>query len=189
MPNANNEGLEVLRVTSKSLRFGSVSLALGAAAVSLAALVVGAAACSSSTPSATCTAYAAPAGLDLTTPVVSFNTDVVPILVTSCGISSSCHSTNRPPVVGSRSSPIATATIYGHLVGIPSTALTTMSFVAPSDTAKSFLMHKVDGDQCLFDTQCEGETCGVRMPQNLDPISVANRDTIRRWIAQGAANN
>src|SRR5271165_6652885 len=89
----------------------SVLLAAGVVAASISA-----ASCSSSSPSATagdggsssssssgggssssggddggvaCTAYASDA--DLTSPVISFKKDVLPLFERSCGLSSSCH--------------------------------------------------------------------------------------------------
>jgi hypothetical protein len=51
-------------------------------------------------------------------------------------------------------------------------------------------MHKLDGDQCQFDSQCSGGSCLSLMPSGgSELLPVANRDLLRRWIAQGAANN
>ncbi len=169
-------------MTSKPLLLAVVS----SASLSVLAAMT---ACTSAKGESSCSAYVVPANTDLAAPVVSFKSDVVPILVNSCGVSSSCHGAQRPPVVGSRSSPLDSSVVYGHLVGTPSTELPSMSFVAAGDAAKSFLLHKVDGDQCLFDAQCEGGSCGVSMPEKLDKLMVTDRDTIRRWVSQGAANN
>ena len=40
-----------------------------------------------------------------------------------------------------------------------------MPFVTAGDPSKSYLMHKMDGDQCAFDSSCTNGTCGVSMPQ------------------------
>jgi hypothetical protein len=52
-------------------------------------------------------------------------------------------------------------------------------------------MKKVDGDVCLFSGKCttiDGK-CDDTMPQGNDLLDVGQRDVIRRWIAQGAADN
>jgi hypothetical protein len=72
-------------------------------------------------------------------------------------------------------------------------------------------MHKLDNDLCSLqgcvtgsanvavgqarDTPGSGGTndppnwCGVFMPYQMSVLDVCRRDTIRRWIAQGAPNN
>ena len=80
------------------------------------------------------------------------------------------------------------AAVHRDIVGVPSRVLETMPLVTAGDPAKSFLMHKMDGDQCAFD--CGENSCGSLMPEDgSKPLPVLNRDTIRRWIAQGAQDN
>ena len=50
-------------------------------------------------------------------------------------------------------------------------------------------MRKVDGSQCALDAQCTGASCQGSMPKNEGLLDLARRDTIRRWIAQGAKND
>jgi uncharacterized protein (DUF39 family) len=51
-------------------------------------------------------------------------------------------------------------------------------------------MHKADADQCAFAGECNFPNCGQLMPNGTNiPLPVANRDTVRRWIAQGANDN
>ena len=67
-----------------------------------------------------------------------------------------------------------------------------MKLVAPSDPANSFLMHKVDGDQCTLAAACANSAfrdCGQQMPWNSGTIEATSADAIRAWIAQGAQNN
>jgi hypothetical protein len=69
-----------------------------------------------------------------------------------------------------------------------------MNFVKAGDPENSFLMLKLDGDQCLHDSQCVKGTCGGVMPlDNAKPfdnqLPVSERDTFRRWISQGAKQN
>jgi len=136
-----------------------------------------------------CAEYEVPTGTDLTTPTMSFKTDIKPILTVSCSFSS-CHgttaSTNNGLYVGSGDASTSTV-ISGLLVDSPT--MPTMPFVTPGDPSKSFLMHKMDGDQCAFDSSCTNGTCGVSMPQASPLLDVATRDKVRRWIAQGAKDN
>ena len=70
-----------------------------------------------------------------------------------------------------------------------------MNFVTAGDPAQSFLMHKMDGDQCTLIPECMvpgsyRPNCGVFMPyQAASILDVAARDVVRRWIGQGAQNN
>lgn len=137
-----------------------------------------------------CAPYATPAGFDLTTPKVSFKGDVLPIFEVSCGLSSSCHGTPNGPreFLGSKTVTSDPTTILAGIVGVASADLPAMSFVKAGDDQNSFLMHKIDGDECTLNAQCGGN-CGVSMPQDSPLLPVASRDVVRRWIAQGALNN
>jgi hypothetical protein len=70
-----------------------------------------------------------------------------------------------------------------------------MDEVAAGDPEHSWLMHKLDGDECLFSATCNATgnaifaNCGVQQPYNSAPLDAATRDAIRRWIAQGARDN
>lgn len=130
-----------------------------------------------------CQLYQVPATLDLTTPVRSFSADVLPILNARCG--TACHGASSP--AGNLTLAGSATAVYGALVGQPSGELGSMSFVATGDPARSFLMHKLDGDQCVYDMQCAGGTCQQAMPMSGGALSDAQRDTIRQWIYQGAA--
>jgi hypothetical protein len=50
-------------------------------------------------------------------------------------------------------------------------------------------MHKVDNTLSCSVVTCDGSACGVAMPQAGTTLPQAQRDTIRRWIAQGAKND
>jgi hypothetical protein len=157
-----------------------------------------------STPSCgqACCAYTVPASTDLTS-ATSFQNDVLPILLNSCSFSG-CH--NMPsdmgalgsPTVflGSKTIPSANSGVVADIVGVASTELPSMQFVKPGDPENSYLMHKADGDQCLFTAMCPAlpsslglPPCGDTMPMGQALIDVAPRDTIRRWIAEGAMDN
>jgi hypothetical protein len=156
------------------------------------------AACSSSSggPDGGCAPYQVPSSFDPTTPVVSFQNDVVtPIFRPHCGLSAACHQLTTGAVSGlylgsnATSGSADVAKVYANLVGKPSVDLPTMNLVTAGDDAHSFILHKLDGDQCVFDPQCVDGDCLSQMPQNSTPLDVPTRDTIRRWIAQGAPNN
>jgi hypothetical protein len=171
----------------------------------------------------------------LTTPTVSFKNDVFPIFQFSCGISSSCHGGDPMSDIGQRGlflgctdssleAGTCTATgdglaqVYAGLVGASANTPieeTCMPFVMPGDPTKSYLMHKMDGDQCTV-TCCKPDNaavmaaemmapwCGQFMPYQVMTLPAGpvcggssdcsqpgtnSRDTVRAWIAQGAMNN
>ncbi len=143
-----------------------------------------------------------PASTDLTS-ATSFQTDVMPIFLNSCSFSG-CH--NMPsdtgelgaPTIflGSKTVPGANGSVFADIVGVASTENPSMDYVKAGDPANSFLMHKADGDQCLFASSCAAlpasagvPACGDSMPMGQALIDVSARDTIRRWIAEGAMNN
>ncbi len=75
-----------------------------------------------------------------------------------------------------------------------------MPFVTPGDPAASYLVHKIDDNLCVV-TGCIANNaavgsaemappwCGGLMPYQGLVLDSATRDTIRRWIQQGAMNN
>ena len=150
---------------------------------------------SSSSGTSGCKAYD-PGTLDLKTPTISFKTDVVAgVFNKSCGLSTSCHGSatasqgglflGGKAQLGSDSSDVRKL-----IVGVASKDLPTMPFVTAGDPSKSFLLHKMDGDQCQFDAQCTGKDgCLQTMPQGSDALPADRRDIVRRWIAQGAQDN
>jgi hypothetical protein len=149
---------------------------------------------SSSSGSSGCTAYD-PGKLDLTTPTVSFKTDVVAgVFNKSCGLSTSCHGSATASqgglFLGAKDKLGSDASdVRKLIVGVASKDLPTMPFVTVGDPSKSFLLHKMDGDQCQFAAQCTGGDCQQTMPQGSDALPADRRDIVRRWIAQGAQDN
>jgi hypothetical protein len=129
-----------------------------------------------------------PSNTDLTTPV-SFRNDVLPLFTQSCAFST-CHGTeassNQGLYLGSGPAPDAVK-VRASLLAMSATA--GMFYVIPGDPKKSFVMRKLDGDQCMLDTTCVGRTCGARMPRNGAQLPQTQRDAVRRWIAQGAKDN
>ncbi|HEY8040233.1 MAG TPA: hypothetical protein VIF15_10595, partial [Polyangiaceae bacterium] len=86
------------------------------------------------------------------------------------------------------------AQINGDIVGQPSTEDPNMNIVKAGDPSSSYMMHKLDWDECTLATECAKGTsqypdCGQGMPFSSPQLDQATRDTIRRWIAQGAKND
>jgi hypothetical protein len=139
-----------------------------------------------------CEAYQVPAGTDLTTPTVSLQNDVMPIFNDNCG-AAACHGTANTPgglFLGAESAEGSDfSTVRTGLVGVAAIELASMPYVTASTPEKSYLMHKLDGDQCLFDAMCAGGSCLATMPNGGIQLPVMTRDTVRRWIAQGALDN
>ncbi len=142
----------------------------------------------------TCPQYMVPTGTNLMAPVVTFKADVMLFFNNNCG-ASSCHGTEASPTGGvflgaSTAGGSDSAKVYAAIVGKTGNELTTMPFITASDPTKSYLMHKIDGDQCQFDAQCVDASCLADMPSGLGAVlPVVTRDIIRRWIAQGAKND
>ncbi|APR80700.1 Hypothetical protein A7982_06047 [Minicystis rosea] len=147
-------------------------------------------------------------GIDTTTPAVHFQADVLPILRLSCGLSSSCH--GNPAGSGGQhfygpklSDPAPDAAtvqaIFDQSVDKASVANPDMKIIAPGDPGKSFLLYKLDGDPskqsdkdevtCASLTCAADKSCLSAMPLGGPSLPTDKRDTIRRWIAQGAKND
>jgi hypothetical protein len=145
---------------------------------------------------------------DLTTPTVSFATDIAPIFVGSCttgGSEGTCH--GDPTLVEATTGQLFlgypedagmsadAAMILAALVNQKSPENPQMNIVTPTDPEQSYMMHKLDDDQCQFASTCNAtgnskfKLCGSGMPQLAAILEPGARDTIRRWIAQGAQNN
>lgn len=139
-----------------------------------------------------CVAYTSPPGTDLTAPVVSFKTDVMPVLTANCA-SSSCHGISDGPQGGlflgaQQKKGADSAQVFDKLVGPMAGQLASMPYVTPGAPNASYLMHKLDGDQCQYESTCANGDCEHAMPYDR-PLPVETRDILRRWIAQGAPNN
>jgi hypothetical protein len=138
---------------------------------------------------------------DLTTPSVSFAADIVPIFQPSCAIAgSTCHgttdvaTTQMRPYLGNFDGGTDASAVVQGLVGVTSNEDPTMVTVVAGDPGNSYLMHKLDGDQCTLASACASSKtqytdCGLQMPYSSPPLDEPTRDIIRRWIAQGAKNN
>jgi hypothetical protein len=162
-------------------------LALFTVTVALSAFSNSCTSSSGSSSGSTCNDYSPPAGFDATTPAVSFANDVMPIFGQSCAFST-CHGSTTGPANGvflGKDPP----RVYTAIVGVRGDELQTMPFVTAGDPRQSYLMRKIDGSQCALDAQCTGGSCQSSMPKNESLLEVAQRDVVRRWIAQGAKND
>jgi hypothetical protein len=167
----------------------------------------------SSSGVAPCVPYVSDAGL--TSPTVSFANDVLPLFERSCGLSSSCHYDPGPTTImnlgiflgcditfdagagsiNTCATPNPGPIVYQELVGTPDGGpplkpleISDMPFVTPGDPTKSYIMHKIDGDQCTLTAGCitmnmpvgtQMDTpgpggppnwCGQQMPLNQEPV-------------------
>jgi hypothetical protein len=130
---------------------------------------------------------------DLTTPVTTLRADVMPLFNLSCSFSS-CHgspSSSKGDIFlgaqGAKGSDAAQIRML--LVGAKAGEIPSMPYVTAGDPSKSFLMHKMDGDQATLSSQCAPPGCQETMPQGSEPLPAAQRNIVRRWIAQGALDN
>ena len=163
----------------------SASLLVGDCTLALVAALTGCPADDGNGSS--CDDYSPPAGFDATQPAVSFSKDVMPIFGQSCAFST-CHGST----VGSANGVFLgkdAPRVYAAIVGVKGDELATMPFVTAGNPRESYLMRKMDGSQCALDAQCTGGSCQGSMPKNEVLLDLATRDTVRRWIAQGAKND
>jgi hypothetical protein len=134
---------------------------------------------------------------DLSVPV-SFMADVAPIFAQHCATGGGrCHGdVVTLPYLGLPEGSADPATVLANIVGVASGENPAMPYVAPGDPGQSYLIFKIDGDQCTLAQACgkgpfgaEFPTCGATMPFLSAQLPVETRDAVRRWVAQGAQNN
>jgi hypothetical protein len=116
----------------------------------------------------------------------------MPVLTASCS-SASCHGVATGAqgglFLGAQLEKGAdSAQVYQSLVGPMAGELGSMPYITAGDPQHSYVMHKLDGDQCMFADTCANQTCNDTMPRD-GQLPVETRDIVRRWIAQGAQNN
>ena len=115
-----------------------------------------------------------PAGdLDVVYSNPSFKDHIQPILTLNCSLYGCHHSTARAGLV------LMEGSAYENLVNIPSTQEPGRMRVLPGDSANSYLIIKIEGNQ----------TIGTFMPQGreiLDEVYILN---IKNWINRGALDN
>ncbi len=127
---------------------------------------------------------APPPAVDLTTPEVSFRAAIVPMVQGNCSLPA-CHADKRVSL-GIYLSQDA-AEIYTAL-RTPATSNLKLDFVKAGEPGASYVMHKIDGTHCSLDKDCVKSSCGTEMPPGAT-LSLDDRNTFRRWIAQGAKDN
>jgi hypothetical protein len=146
------------------------------------ALALGAAACGDDESAAgSCFDYSS---FDGSSPATGFAA-VAPIFQNSCGLSTGCHGTApgtaTQPYIGSDP-----AALRADNIEIDSQKEPGLKRVKAGDPANSFLMIKVDGTlECDILTCADDQSCGGTMPPQT-PLGDDQKNTIRRWIAQGA---
>lgn len=141
-------------------------------------------------------------GWDGMTPAVTFKADVLPIFRASCSTVMTCHGSEIPPIpnqhfYGTPTSAGAMSAaqiqeIFAGAVGVSSVDDPDMDVVKVGDPEHSFMMYKLDANpnvDCSRLTCNASASCLPGMPYLLPPLSLETRDTIRRWIAQGAKND
>jgi hypothetical protein len=139
-----------------------------------------------------CVAYVVPGDFVGTAPVISFKAQVMGVLNNRCG-SNMCHGSPTEPTGGlflgdSGMQGADSDAAYAQMVG-PKSGESAMGYVVAGSPQTSYLMHKIDGDQCTLAAMCDPMLgCQDNMPMG-SVMSQDERDTIRRWILQGALNN
>lgn len=145
--------------------------------------------CSDATAgSSSCADYTPPASFDAQVPTVSFAKDVMPIFARSCAFTS-CHGSATGNANGVSLGSDDPTELHRAIVDVRASRLPTMSHVKPGSPRESFLMRKLDGRPCALAAQCTDGDCGQSMPHGEPLLPIEQRDTIRRWIAQGAKND
>ncbi len=88
----------------------------------------------------------------------------------------SCHLAASAPAGLS----LAEGRSFENLVGVPSTEQPGLLRVEPGNPDRSYLIRKVEGGPDIV---------GARMPLGTAPLTPAQIQALRDWIAQGALNN
>jgi hypothetical protein len=111
-------------------------------------------------------------GADMGGGMLSFATDVKPILTMNCA---GCHGTDGGLSVASLATVMA-ATTTNCAKNV------SKKRVVPGDPTMSFLYLKIS-----MTTNALGTGCGMQMPRSGPPyLSTADQNTIKNWIMQGA---
>ena len=149
------------------------------------AILLLATACSSESSEPRCAEYAAG---NIGAEPVAFEQHVLPIFQRSCGLNALCHGlpTNLPFLGSNPPLESDASAVWAAIVDRPAGAIPSRSFVEPGSPENSFLMRKMDGDQCIWDDECRGGSCGAPMPEGSALLAPAERDVVRTWISRGA---
>jgi len=103
--------------------------------------------------------------------------DVQPILSNSCAFSG-CHGGTSPQ----EGMNLSAGLMHSNTVNVPSNQ-SGLDRIEPGLPNQSYLVHKIQG------TQGTVGGSGLQMPRGGTPLSQANVDIIRAWIADGAKDN
>ncbi|NIO49716.1 MAG: hypothetical protein GTN73_09830 [Candidatus Aminicenantes bacterium] len=106
----------------------------------------------------------------------SFSTDIQPIFTSNCALSGCHNSTAQEGLI------LLQGQAYANIVNVDSTQDTQQPVrkrVLPGDSANSYLVIKIEGNQ----------TVGTRMPQGRSPLNSVQIQNIKNWIDRGAKNN
>ncbi len=116
-------------------------------------------------------------GLELVSGVdqVTLAGDVQPIFTSTCALSG-CHAGTNPQ----RGMNLSVGQTFANVINVPSMELSTMNRVTPGQPNSSYLVHKVQG------THSDVGGTGFQMPIGGSPLTQAQIDLIRAWIAAGA---
>lgn len=131
-------------------------------------------------------------------PSVSLRIEVMPILQANCTFGQSCHGPGITlagkvylgPAMGVPASDADIQRMLDENVNADPSFDAGMKLITPGDASQSFLMHKTDNSlECPTLACAADKTCGEPMPFNRPAIDAGDRNTIRRWIMQGAQLN
>jgi hypothetical protein len=142
---------------------------------------------------------------------VSFGTDVMPLFQRGCTLSSVCHGQMNNAAEenlylgqnGGGGGSADSQAVYRGLMGVASQEDPSMNLVAAGDPSKSYLWHKVYGDENSNPSVASGcanapspcqdcnmmTPCGGDQPFLGEALGSADLCTIQNWIGQGAQNN
>ncbi|MDH3496849.1 MAG: hypothetical protein OER21_08810 [Gemmatimonadota bacterium] len=109
---------------------------------------------------------------------VTLSADVQPILTANCALSN-CHAGTRPVLDQNLSAGLT----FSNTVNVPAQQVPALRRVRPFLPDSSYLVHKIQG------THATVGGSGGRMPLGGVPLTSAEIQTIRSWIAAGAPNN
>ena len=93
-------------------------------------------------------------------------------------ICSGCHTGVGAGLPGVQN--LTAGNTYASIVGVISIEDPTLKRVSPSDPDNSYLVRKIQGSAGIV---------GVQMPASGGPLTQAQIDEVRAWIAAGALNN
>ncbi len=116
-------------------------------------------------------------GLELVSGVdeVTLAGDVQPIFTSTCALSG-CHAGTNPQL----NMNLSEGQTFANVVNVAAMELATMNRVTPGQPNSSYLVHKVQG------THLDEGGSGFQMPIGGSPLTQAQIDLVRAWIAAGA---